>query len=31
MEDYLSFGFLCVAGVLCYWLFFKCVDWFEKI
>lgn len=31
MENYLSFGFLCVAGAACYWLFFKCVDWFEKI
>lgn len=31
MEDYLSFGFVCVSGVACYWLFFKCVDWFEKI
>ena len=22
---------LCALGVLCYWLYFKCVDWFEKI
>ena len=31
MEDTLSFLFLCAAGVVCYWFFFKCVDWFEKI
>ena len=31
MEDLLSFVFLCAVGVACYWLFFKCVDWFEKI
>lgn len=30
-DDYVSFGFLCVVGVACYWFFFKCVDWFEKI
>ena len=29
MEDTLSF--LCATGVVCYWFFFKCVDWFEKI
>lgn len=22
---------LCALGVLCYWLYFKCVDWFEEI
>ena len=28
-----SFGFLAclVSGFLCFWLFWKCVDWFEKI
>ena len=28
-----SFGFLAclVSGVLCFWLCWKCVDWFEKI
>ena len=28
-----SYGFLAclVSGVLCFWLFWKCVDWFEKI
>ena len=31
MNEFLSFGFLCVVGVACYWFFFKCVDWFEKI
>lgn len=31
MENVLSFVFLCVIGVLCYWFFFKCIDWFEKI
>lgn len=31
MEDTLSFLFLCAIGVACYWFFFKCVDWFEKI
>lgn len=30
MEDTLSFLFLCATGVVCYWFFFKCVDWFEK-
>lgn len=29
--EILSFAFLCVVGVLIYWFFFKCVDWFEKI
>ena len=24
-------GSLCATGVVCYWFFFKCVDWFEKI
>lgn len=31
MEDVLSFVFLCAVGVLVYWFFFKCIDWFEKI
>lgn len=31
MEDYVSFGFVCVVGMACYWFFFKCVYWFEKI
>ena len=31
MEQVLSFIFLCLTGVVCYWFFFKCIDWFEKI
>ena len=28
-----SFGFFFffLIGFLCFWLFWKCVDWFEKI
>jgi len=22
---------LILAGFICFWFFFKCVDWFEKI
>lgn len=22
---------LLIAGLLCYWLFYKTIDWFEKI
>lgn len=29
--EILSFVFLCAVGVLMYWFFFKCIDWFEKI
>lgn len=29
--EVLSFLFLCVVGVLMYWFFFKCIDWFERI
>lgn len=31
METILSFIFCCLSGVVCFWLFYKCVDWFEKI
>ncbi len=31
MEDVLSFVFLCAVGAFCYWFFFRCVEWFEKI
>lgn len=31
METTISFVFLCAVGSLCYWFFFKCVDWFEVI
>ncbi len=30
-NEIVSFVFLCAVGGLCYWFFFKCVDWFEKI
>lgn len=30
-NEIVSFIFLCAVGSLCYWFFFKCVDWFEKI
>ncbi len=31
--DLFSIGFaVCIlSGVACFWLFFKCIDWFEKI
>ncbi len=31
--DLISVGFLvCVmSGAVCFWLFYKCIDWFEKI
>lgn len=29
--EVLSFLFLCAVGVLVYWFFFKCIDWFEHI
>lgn len=29
--EVLSFLFLCAVGVLMYWCFFKCIDWFERI
>lgn len=29
--EVLSFLFLCAVGVLMYWFFFKCIDWFERI
>lgn len=31
METILSFIFCCLSGGACFWLFYKCVDWFEKI
>lgn len=31
MEQVLSFVFLCAVGVLIYWFFFKCINWFDKI
>ena len=31
--DLFSIGFaVCtLSGIACFWLFFKCIDWFEKI
>lgn len=31
--DFISIGFLvCIlSGLACFWFFFKCIDWFEKI
>lgn len=26
-----SFIFCLLSGSACFWLFWKCVDWFEKI
>ena len=26
-----SFIFCLLSGFACFWLFWKCVDWFEKI
>lgn len=28
-----TFGFLVclLSGFACFWLFYKCIDWFEKI
>lgn len=31
MNPMLLFLILCAAGALCYWFFFKCVDWFDEI
>ena len=30
-ERILLFLLLLALGGLCYWFYFKCVDWFEKI
>ena len=31
MNAIVIFILLCPLGALCYWFYFKCVDWFEKI
>ncbi|SUE34942.1 Uncharacterised protein [Rikenella microfusus] len=31
MNPLLLFLILCAAGGLCYWFFYKCVGWFDKI
>ena len=30
-NEFVSFVFFFMVGGACYWFFFKCVDWFEKI
>ena len=29
--DALGFGVCILSGIACFWLFYKCIDWFEKI
>lgn len=31
MNGILMFVTMFALGALCYWFYFKCVDWFEKI
>lgn len=31
MNAVVMFVLLAALGSLCYWFFYKCVDWFEKI
>ncbi len=31
MNAILMFLILVALGALCYWFYYKCVDWFEKI
>ena len=31
MNEFLMFLTLVALCALCYWFYFKCVDWFEKI
>lgn len=31
MNEIVLFVLLTGLGCLCYWLYFKCVKWFEKI
>ncbi len=31
MNEIILFVLLSLSGALCYWFYFKCVDWFEKI
>ena len=31
MNGILMFLAMLALGVLCYWFYYKCVDWFEKI
>ena len=27
----IGFAICMLSGLVCFWLFFKCIDWFEKI
>lgn len=27
----IGFAICLLSGLSCFWLFFKCIDWFEKI
>lgn len=31
MNEIVLFLSLCALGGLCYWFYYKCVGWFEKI
>lgn len=31
METILGFIICLLSGFACYWLFYKCIDWFDKI
>ncbi len=31
MNEILMFLALAALGALCYWFYYKCVDWFEEI
>ena len=31
MDGILLFLAMLTLGALCYWFYYKCVDWFEKI
>lgn len=31
MNEIVMFLVLISLGCLCYWFFYKCIDWFEKI
>lgn len=31
MNGIVLFLALCALGVFCYWFYYKCVNWFEKI
>ncbi len=31
MNEIMMFLTVAALGVLCFWFYYKCVDWFEKI